>query len=113
MPFVSGGGKLAGETAGFFRSERFKNAAKQLAVGRDLVVIDAPPALAVAETTDIASQADGILVVVSEGTALSVLVDVKERLAMSGTPILGYVFNRSTKPERGYGYGHSEESTDG
>jgi len=118
LPFVPGGTKLSGETAGFFRSERFRNTAKQLGIGRDLVVFDAPPVLAVAETTDIASQADGILVVVSEGTALSVLVDVKDRLAMSRTPILGYVFNRSTTPQRGdrygygYGYGYGEDAAD-
>jgi len=110
MPFIAAGSNLAAETAGFFRSERFKHAARQLTRGRDLVVVDAPPALAVAETTDIASQADGIVVIVQEGTPLNDLVDVRERLAMSGTPILGYVFNRSTaslgSDRYGYGYGY-------
>lgn len=112
MPFVAGGEKLDGDTAGFFRSERFRDAAKQFGIGRSLVVIDAPPALAVAETTDIASQADGIVVVVREGTAVRDLVDVKDRLSMSSTPVIGYVFNRSTAStdRNRYGYGDPESS---
>jgi Mrp family chromosome partitioning ATPase len=113
MSLIPGGAALDGDTAAIFRSERFRSVAKQLGVGRSLVVVDAPPALAVAETTDIASQVDGIVVVVTEGTAVRDLVDVRDRLAMSSTPIIGYVFNRSTasSDRNRYGYGEPERSS--
>ena len=87
--------------AAFFRSPEFRKAMTRVKSAADLVLIDTPPALAVSETADIAAEADAIVIVVKQGTPLEALEDVRSRLAMTSTPILGYVFNRSTPPRFG------------
>jgi Mrp family chromosome partitioning ATPase len=62
---------------------------------RELVLIDAPPVMSASETADLASQADGVVLVVDRGTPLRHLEDARDRIALSGTPIIGYVFNRA------------------
>ncbi|MEA2024630.1 MAG: AAA family ATPase [Actinomycetota bacterium] len=106
LPFVPAGSELDGSTAGYFRSAPFREALPALASKRDLVIIDAPPVMSAAETTDLAAQADGVVVVVRYNTPLRDLADTRQRLAMSGTPILGYVFNRAKTKTHGYGYGY-------
>ena len=51
--------------------------------------------MSAAETTDLAAQADGVVLVVAPRNPVARLEDARQRLAMSGTPILGYVFNRA------------------
>lgn len=106
LPFVSAGSDLHGSTAGYFRSAVFREALPTLADSRDLVIIDSPPVMSAAETADLAAQADGVVVVVRHGTPLRDLDDAGQRLAMSGTPILGYVYNRARGKSHGYGYGY-------
>ncbi len=106
LPFVPAGSELDGSTAGYFRSAPFRKALPQLAAKRDLVIIDAPPVMSAAEPTDLAAQADGVVVVVRYNTPLRDLEDTRQRLAMSGTPILGYVYNRVKTKTHGYGYGY-------
>ena len=103
LPMVPAGSALT-EPAGFFRSPGFRKALVAVKEQADLVVVDSPPLLAVADTSAIASQADGIVVVVSRGTRLRVLEEVRERLEFVGTPVLGYVFNRADL-RRGRSYG--------
>ncbi len=106
VPFVPAGSKINGSTAGYFRSAPFKAALPALASDRDLVIIDVPPVMSAAESTDLVSQADGVLIVVRSGTPLKDLDNTHQRLAMTDTPILGYVFNRASKKASGYGYGY-------
>lgn len=103
LPMVPAGSALT-EPAGFFRAPGFRKALAAVKEQADLVVVDSPPLLAVADTSAIASQADGIVVVVSRGTRLRVLEEVRERLEFIGTPVLGYVFNRADL-RRGRSYG--------
>jgi Mrp family chromosome partitioning ATPase/capsular polysaccharide biosynthesis protein len=107
LDFVPAGTGSA-NTAGYFRSDGFRSGIGRLFADRDMVIVDAPPVMAAAETTDVASTVDAIVLVVAEGTPLRDLGDASERLSMSGTPIIGYIFNRSTpKPgATGYGYGY-------
>jgi Mrp family chromosome partitioning ATPase/capsular polysaccharide biosynthesis protein len=106
LPFVPAGSELDGNTAGYFRSKTFRWALPKLAKKRDLVVIDAPPVMSAAETTDLAALSDGVVLVVLRGTPLRDLDDARQRLAMSGTPILGYVYNRARGKSGSYGYGY-------
>jgi len=106
LPFVAAGTELDGSTAGYFRSASFKTALASLASDRDIVIIDAPPIMSAAETTDLAAEADGVILVVRQGAPLSDLDDARQRISMSGTPILGYVFNRAKGKSGGYGYGY-------
>lgn len=106
IPFVPAGSRLRGSTAGYFRSAAFRKVLPTLEAGHDLVIVDAPPTMSAAETTDLAAQADGVLLVVRDGTAIRELQDTRQRLAMAGTPILGYVYNRAKGKVSGYGYGY-------
>jgi len=114
LTMVPAGEKLS-DPAGFFRSAEFRKAMVRVQEQAEFVLVDSPPLLAVADTSALAGQADGIVLVVSRGTSLRLLEDVRARLDFVGTPLLGYVFNRA-RPERGrygrygsyggYGYGY-------
>ena len=106
LPFVPAGSRLDDSAAAYFRSSAFREALPQLADGYDMVIIDTPPAMSAAETSDIASQADGVVLVVSAGTPLRDLHDARQRLSIARTPILGYIFNRAKGSSGAYGYGY-------
>ncbi len=101
-PWLVTAGDDAHDLAAFFRTSGFRTALGRLAQYADLVIVDSAPLLAVAETSAIAGQVDGIVLVVSRGTSVSVLRDVAERLHFIGTPLLGYVFNKGDE-HRSYG----------
>jgi Mrp family chromosome partitioning ATPase len=61
----------------------------------DLVIIDGPPMLQVAYASTLAGLSDAVAVVVENRSRQSELIDLKSRLDLVGTPILGYVYNRS------------------
>jgi Mrp family chromosome partitioning ATPase len=103
---VPAGTNLRGGAASYFRSAAFRQALPKLTVGRDLVVIDAPPILAVAETNDLATLVDGVIVVVRPRTPLKELDAARHQLELSGATILGYIYNGATAGTLGYGYGY-------
>ena len=115
MLFVPAGSSRSTDPARFFRSPAFQQAMPALTEGQSLVIVDAPPILAVAETTDIAHQADAVLMVVCEGTSQKQLEEARSRIALTGKPIIGYVYNRATdaskKTRYGYGYGYGAAVT--
>ena len=115
LPFVAAGSSLP-DPAGFFRTSEFRKAMRRVKQAADLTVIDSPPLLAVSDTSAIASQVDGIVLVVTRGTSLRLLEDVRERLEFIGTPVLGYVFNRArprtSRYGYGYGYGYGQTPSD-
>ena len=104
--FVPAGTNLQGDTAGYFRSLAFRDGLPKLVGDHDLVIIDTPPLMSAAETIDIAARADGVILVILPGTRLRHLTEARDRLALSGTPILGYIFNRAKVKKEGYGYGY-------
>jgi Mrp family chromosome partitioning ATPase len=110
--FVPAGTNLQGDTAGYFRSLAFRDGLPKLIGDHDLVIIDTPPVMSAAETIDIAAQADGAILVILPGTRLRHLTEARDRLALSGTPILGYIFNRA-KVKEGYGYRYPYGYKDG
>ena len=72
----------------------------------DLVILDAPPILAVSESTVIASQTDGVLLVVWGGRTSRKLVTAAVRQLLSrGANLLGFVLNNLDLARMGnYGY---------
>lgn len=72
----------------------------------DLVILDAPPALAVSESTVIAAQTDGALLVVWGGRTSRKLVQASMRQLLSrGANVLGCVLNNLDLTRMGnYGY---------
>jgi Mrp family chromosome partitioning ATPase/uncharacterized protein involved in exopolysaccharide biosynthesis len=106
VEFVPAGKRLNGGSAGYFRSAQFQRTLPRLTEGYDFVIFDAPPVLVAAETTDIASNVDGVVLVVRRDTKVKDLEDARDRLAIAGTPIIGYVFNWAKSAAERYGYGH-------
>lgn len=105
VSFVSAGSALP-TTAGFFLSAAFRKSVTRIREQSDLAVFDSAPLLAVADGVAIAAQMDGVVVVVARGTPLDHLEDLRERIALTGVPLLGYVFNRAQPGQTGsYGYG--------
>jgi Mrp family chromosome partitioning ATPase/capsular polysaccharide biosynthesis protein len=91
--------------AGFFRSSRFRKALLSVGERTDIVLIDSPALLAVSDAIAIAGQVDGIVIVVSRGTPLRHLRALRDSLARVDTPVIGYVFNRSSAFPHAYEYG--------
>jgi capsular exopolysaccharide synthesis family protein len=93
---------------GFFRSAEFRKTMAQLRDAADVVIIDSPPILSVADALAVAGRADGVVLVTTQGASYQVLEDARDRLSVVGTPLLGYVFNRARSRGKrgGYGYGY-------
>src|SRR5690606_16124133 len=74
----------------------------------ELVILDSAPLLAVADATVIATQVDGIVLVVDSRTQIDQLQKMQERLTFVPTPLLGYIYNRAelTKSVRYGNYGN-------
>ena len=74
----------------------------------DVIIIDAPPLLPVADAAVLAQQADGALLVVRHGkTTKDQVTAAVERLRSVEAELLGTVFNRTpNKGGDGYGYGY-------
>lgn len=98
-------GDRAHESMSYLRSSRFRQTLSSLTADSDLVVIDAPSLLAVAETVDLAAMADGVILVVRPGTPLAELQAARDQLELSGAKLLGYVYNRASRAASGFGYG--------
>jgi Mrp family chromosome partitioning ATPase len=64
----------------------------QLVKGYDLVVVDSPPLLAVADTATIAGQTDTMVLVTREGTDIEDLERVRDRLRLIRQRLAGYVY---------------------
>ncbi len=103
--FVVPAGNRTDDSMSYLRSPRFRRALPNLTVGRDLVVIDAPSLLAVAETVDLAAMADGVILVIRPGTPVAELKAARDQLELSGANLLGYVYNRASPAASGFGYG--------
>jgi Mrp family chromosome partitioning ATPase len=95
---------LGDDTAAFFRTPQFRRVAHQIGELADLVIYDTPPMLLASDTSAIAASVDGIIVVVARGTPLATLRQLRERLDLTGTPLIGYIFTKA-RPTEGYGYG--------
>ena len=114
VPFLTHGIKVRVLSAGtrvadpgaLLRAPGFRRASNQLREIASLVIVDAPPLLAVADTSVIAGHVDALVLVVNRGTSISQLQHLRERLAFVPTPVLGYVYNRASGGKVGVGYGY-------
>ena len=100
-------------------SRRARDLFGELAERFDLVLIDSPPVLPVADAMILTSYADGVLLVVASGqTRRTELQRTTEKLAQANAPVVGMVLNKvntysgygrygGTEATAGYGaYGH-------
>ncbi|MCK4523191.1 polysaccharide biosynthesis tyrosine autokinase, partial [Candidatus Aerophobetes bacterium] len=74
-------------------SSRMRSLVEQVKKEYDYVVFDTPPLMSVSDGAVLASQADGILIVISPGKLRrEIALRTKELLDRIGTPVLGCVF---------------------
>jgi Mrp family chromosome partitioning ATPase/capsular polysaccharide biosynthesis protein len=111
VPFIPAK-SLGDDTAAFFRTPGFRQAVTRLKQVADLIIVDSPPLLLASDASAIATNVDGIVVVVARGTSMKLLEEMRERLDMIGTPVLGYVYTKAKLDGAGYGdyayrYGYS------
>ena len=88
-------------------SNRMKEAIKIAKENYDIILVDCPPVLMVADTPIISTFVDmAILVVDSFSTKTSSFAATIETLQNSGVEIAGVIMNKLKKPKFGYGYGY-------
>jgi capsular exopolysaccharide synthesis family protein len=86
-------------------SRRLESVLQSLKQSADVIVMDSPPTLAVADASILASHVDGTLLVVDSGrTRAGSLQRAKEVLSRAKTSLLGAVLNKLTERGRDYYY---------
>jgi len=99
-------------------SSRMRSLVEQVKKEYDYVVFDTPPLMSVSDGAVLASQADGILIVISPGKLRrEIALRTKELLDRIGTPVLGCVLN-GVEPSHSnyyyyYHYYHSYADSEG
>ncbi len=87
-------GTIPSNPAELLGSARMKEVLDTLKNDFDFVLIDAPPALGVADARVLGKVSDAILVVVMVGkTARDAVVEIRDELERAGEKIIGYVLN--------------------
>jgi polysaccharide biosynthesis transport protein len=85
-------------------SKRMRSVFAELAEQFDIVLIDSPPVLPVADALILSGYADAVLLVVAAGqTRRGELRRTAEKLAQAGAPVVGAVLNKATSQDE-YGY---------
>lgn len=87
------GGRPIDDPSSLFRSQVARNMLAALRQQYDLVLIDVPPLLSVADGSALASEADGVMLMVDRGTESHDLDTVRQRLDVLRAPVLGVVFD--------------------
>jgi succinoglycan biosynthesis transport protein ExoP len=87
---------------------KMRSVIAELAEQFDIVLIDSPPVLPVADAMILSRYADAVLLVVAAGqTRRAELRRTGEKLAQAGAPVVGVVLNKAAaQDEYGYGYGY-------
>lgn len=81
--------------ASSLQSDGAKALIDSLTAAYDLVLIDAPPFLQVAYASRLAEMAGGALIVIEHGSSYAEAEGLIDRLQLVGTPVMGYIYNRS------------------
>jgi capsular exopolysaccharide synthesis family protein len=88
-------------------SSRMKSLLTQLKDTHDVVLVDSPPILLVADGSLIASQVDGVVVVVDAlATRSSSLQAALDTIKATQVEVIGVVVNKLKRPRFGYGYAY-------
>jgi len=86
--------------------DRMRSLVDDLGKRFDIVLIDSPPLLPVADALILSRYVDAVLLVVAAGsTRRAELRRAAEKLAQAGAPVVGAVLNKATAQD-GYGYGY-------
>ena len=111
------GGSCGGTPSNLFYSPRMSMLLKRLRTEFDMIMIDAPPMIHLADARVLGRLADGVILVVRAGqTTTENALFASQRFAEDGTRVLGTVLNSwDPKTTRHYGYGtyHDYQATAG
>jgi Mrp family chromosome partitioning ATPase len=97
----------------FLESERVSTVLKDLSERFDLVLIDAPPLLAVGDVMTLSAKVDAIVVVTRLGIHRRQLDELARQLQTCRAPVLGFVLTGASHGDSySYGYGYDERVLD-
>jgi succinoglycan biosynthesis transport protein ExoP len=101
------GGSCGGTPSNLFYSPRMTMLLKRLRTEFDMIMIDAPPMIHLADARVLGRLADGVILVIRAGqTTTESALFASQRFAEDGTRVLGTVLNSwDPKTSRHYGYG--------
>jgi receptor protein-tyrosine kinase len=75
----------------------------------DVVLLDSPPVLPLADAGILSGLTDGIILVVRQETGRTALADCLDRLTAAGGRIMGTVFVASTRSRTSYAYAYDRK----
>ncbi len=103
-------GPLPPNPAELLASPRLRTIVAEAAEKFDMVIVDGPPVLGLADAPLLATACRGTLLVIESGkTRTKAALDAVNRLRASGGHILGAVLTKFRHQAHGYGYGYSYE----
>jgi capsular exopolysaccharide synthesis family protein len=106
--WLLGAGPLPPNPADLLSTGRFQAILREAAAQFDMVLIDAPPVLGLADSSLLAAICKNVVFVVESGkTRRTAAVEAVNRLRRSGAHVLGAILSKSVEERRGYGYGYS------
>ena len=95
---------ILGNPTELLSSQQMRSVLTELAQGFDIVLIDSPPVLPVADAMILSGYADGVLLVVATGqTRRAELRRTREKLSQAGAAVVGAVLNKASEQDE-YGY---------
>jgi capsular exopolysaccharide synthesis family protein len=107
-------GRLPPNPSELLGSDAMRSTLRELEKTADVVVLDSPPLLAVADASILGSIVGGAILVVESGkTRNEAARRAKDTLDNSGVKLLGVVVNRISRHRGAYGYYHYYYSEDG
>jgi capsular exopolysaccharide synthesis family protein len=98
-------GPLPPNPADLLSTGRFRTVLSQAAEGFDLIIVDAPPTLGLADAPLLAAAAGTVMFVIESGkTRTRAAIEALNRLESTGAHIVGATLTKSTDSVGGYGY---------
>ena len=95
------GGRSIDDPSGLFRSQAARATLHTLRDRYQLVLVDVPPLLAVADGSALAGESDGVLMIVERGTDARDLDIVRQRLDVLRTNLIGVVYDHRARQHNG------------
>lgn len=104
-------GPLPSNPAELLGSERFTEILRELAVASDMVLVDSPPVVPVADAVALASSVDAVIIVVRYArTHRQAVQEAARRLTGAKAYVIGYVLNAVARGEQSSSYARESDA---
>lgn len=105
--WLLGAGPLPPNPADLLSTGRFQAILREAAAQFEMVLIDAPPVLGLADSSLLAAICKNVVFVIESGkTRRAAAVEAVNRLRRSGAHVLGAILSKSVEERRAYGYSY-------